>query len=101
MIKKMLMHYVLEFKYVIALIVFVIVIGFVGESSIVRRIEQQEEIARLRQEILEQQKQYELDVENLSKLHDDPETVRRIARERYYMKESSEDVYLISDDLEE
>lgn len=101
MIKRMLLHYVLEFKYVIALMVFVAAIGFIGEGSIVRRISQQEEIARLRQEILEQQEQYEIDRENLAKLKDDPETVRRIARERYFMKKASEDVYIIEDETED
>ena len=37
-----------KLKYLIALGVFIIAIGFVGESSIVNRIGQQQEISRLK-----------------------------------------------------
>ncbi len=50
-----------KLKYVIALLVFIVAIGFVGESSVVNRIGQQREISRLKGEIDEYNRKFEKD----------------------------------------
>lgn len=91
-------HYLSKFKYLIALGIFVFTIGFVGESCVVERIKNKEEIARLEKEIAELQQTESANMAMLQELQDDPDALRRVARERYYMKQADEDVYIIADE---
>ena len=75
-----------KLKYVIALAIFVVAVGFVGESSLLKRIEQRQEISRLREEIDTYNRKFEEDKKVLNALKHDPEAVRDVARSRYYMK---------------
>ncbi len=84
-------------KYVLALAIFVVSIGFVGEHSISERIKRKQEIAELQTKIAEQQRKFREDKEVLERLKNDPDEVRRVAREKYYMKRESEDVFIIED----
>ena len=89
-----------KLKYVIALAVFVIAIGFVGESSVVNRISQQREISRLKGEIDEYNRKFEQDKKTLNALKHDPEAVKEVARSRYFMKTDNEDIFIVEDDEE-
>lgn len=89
-----------KLKYVIALAVFVIAIGFVGESSVVNRISQQREISRLKGEIDEYNRKFEQDKKTLHALKHDPEAVKEVARSRYFMKTDKEDIFIVEDDEE-
>ena len=90
-------HYLLKFKYIIALAVFFVMTGFVGETSWVNRLKCKEDIARLENEIAEQRRQFKADSVQLLKMKSDPEMIRQVAHERYFMKTSDEDVYIIYD----
>lgn len=87
-----------KLKYVIALGIFVGVIGFVGESSLVNRIGQKQEIEKLRGEISEYNRRFMSDKEKLDALKTDHEAVKQVARERYYMKTEDEDIFIVEDD---
>lgn len=87
-----------KLKYVIALAIFVIAIGFVGESSIVNRIGQQMEIARLKGEIDEYNRKFEQDKKTLNSLKNDPEAIKEVARSRYFMKTDNEDIFIVEED---
>ena len=89
-----------KLKYVIALLVFIVAIGFVGESSIVNRIGQQQEIARLKGEIDEYNRKFNQDKKTLDALKHDPEAIKEVARSRYYMKTDNEDIFIVEDDEE-
>ena len=89
-----------KLKYVIALAVFVIAIGFVGESSVVNRIAQQHEISRLKGEIDEYNRKFEQDRKTLNALKHDPDAVKEVARSRYFMKTDNEDIFIVEDDEE-
>lgn len=91
-------HLLFKIKYLIAFVVFALCITFLGESSLVNRLEQKREIARLKSEIDEQQRHFDADHEELIRLKRDPEAVRQVARERYYMKTVDEDIFVIEDD---
>lgn len=93
-------HWIFKLKYVVALAIFIGVIGFVGESSLVNRIAQQQEISRLRAEIDEHNRKFEQDKKALNALKYDEEAVRDVARSRYYMKSDNEDIFIVEDDSE-
>ncbi|MBR2631304.1 MAG: septum formation initiator family protein [Bacteroidaceae bacterium] len=88
-------HWIFRLKYVVAFVVFLGVIGFVGESSLVNRVGQQQEIARLRAEIDEYNRRFEQDRKMLNALKFDDEAVRDVARSRYYMKADDEDIFIV------
>ena len=90
-------HWFFKLKYLIALGVFIVAIGFVGESSIVNRIGQQQEISRLKEEINEYNRKFEQDKKTLNALKHDPEAVKEVARSRYYMKTDDEDIFIVED----
>lgn len=99
--KHNVVHWIFKLKYVVALCVFAGVIGFVGESSIVNRISQQQEISRLKGEIADYNRKFEQDKQKLDGLKYDHEAVKEVARERYYMKTADEDIFIVEDDEDE
>lgn len=96
--KQTFLHIVSRFKYLIALVVFVIFIGFVGEHSIINRIHQKREISELQNKISSERDCFVSDSMQCIAIDKDPEAVREIAREYYYMKNSGEDVFMIKDE---
>lgn len=93
-------HILFKLKYLVAFVIFAVCITFLGESSLINRAEQKKEIARLRNEIDEQQRRFDSDHTELVRLKQDPEAVREVARERYYMKTDKEDIFVIEDEEE-
>ena len=96
--KSSIKHWIFKLKYVLALAVFVGVIGFVGESSIMNRIGQQQEISNLKSEIDEYNRKFEQDKKTLDALKHDPEAVKEVARSRYFMKTDNEDIFIVEDE---
>ena len=96
--KRSILYWVFKLKYVVALGVFVIAIGFLGESSIVNRMSQKREISKLKGEISEQDRKFEADRQVLEALKHDHESVKEVARSKYYMKTDNEDIFIIEDD---
>ena len=91
-------RYLFRMKYVLAFAIFAIAITFFGESSLINRMSQKKEIDKLSTEIEEQQKKFKHDKETLNSLKNDPEALKRVARERYYMKAENEDIFVIEDE---
>ena len=98
--KSNLKYWLFKLKYVVALAIFVVMIGFVGESSIVNRISQNQEISRLKSEIDEYNRRFEQDKKTLDALKYDPEAVKEVARSRYFMKTDNEDIFIVEDEDE-
>ena len=98
--KSNLKYWLFKLKYVVALAIFVVMIGFVGESSIVNRISQNQEISRLKSEIDEYNRRFEQDKKTLEALKHDPEAVKEVARSRYFMKTDNEDIFIVEDEYE-
>ncbi|MBQ0142923.1 MAG: septum formation initiator family protein [Prevotellaceae bacterium] len=88
----------MSYKYILALMIFVLAIGFIGEHSLVNRIAQKNKIMQLEHDINVQIEQFNKDKETLNRLKNDPEAVVQIAHERYYMKQAGEDVFVIEDE---
>ena len=93
-------HYLSKFKYIIALGIFVFTTGFVGETCVVERIKNKEVIAKLEKEIAELEQTKSANMAMLQELQNNPDALRRVAREKYYMKQVDEDVYIIADEAE-
>ena len=83
-----------QHKYMITLLVFGIIIGFVDENSIVRRLGYTAETVRLRSEIEKYRQEYEENTERLNELAVDSGAIERVAREKYLMKKPNEDIYV-------
>lgn len=81
-------------KYLITIVAFGIIIGFVDENSMVRRIGYAREIHRLQEEIAKYRAEYEENTKRLNELTTNPEAIERIAREKYLMKKPNEDIYV-------
>jgi cell division protein FtsB len=85
-------------KYLITALVFGVVIGFLDENSIIRRMQYAGEINMLNKEIGKYRKEYEESTERLHELLTNPEAIERIARKKYRMKKPNEDVYVFENE---
>ena len=88
-------------KYLITLVLFAVIVGFLDENSMVRRLGYAREENRLRGEIERYRKEYEENTERLNELVADSGDIERIAREKYLMKKPNEDIYVFEGDIEE
>lgn len=88
-------------KYLITLAVFAVILGFLDENSIVRRVTYAREESRLRDEIDKYRTEYEENTLRLNELAVDSGAIERIAREKYLMKKPNEDIYVFEEDIEE
>lgn len=81
-------------RYIITVIVFGVIIGFLDENSLVRRMKYAQEINELNREIEKYQAEYDESTKRLNELVTNPEAIEQIAREKYRMKKPNEDIYV-------
>ena len=81
-------------KYLITVLAFAAIIGFLDENSAIRRIGYTREISRLQSEIEKYRADYEENTEKLNELSSNPDAIEQIAREKYLMKKPNEDIYV-------
>ncbi|AVM53391.1 septum formation initiator [Bacteroides zoogleoformans] len=93
--------FVRKHKYLITLVLFALIIGFLDENSVVRRLGYAREENRLRDEIEKYRKEYEENTERLNELAVDSGAIERVAREKYLMKKPDEDIYVFEEDIAE
>ena len=87
-------------KYALVTVFAVVLIGFVDENSVWHHFQNQQKISELQDEI---KKYTDLDQRNkaqIKMLDNNPKAIEKIARERYFMKEDGEDIFVLSDDKE-
>lgn len=96
--KHSLKHYLFKLKWIVAIAVFVVFTGFVGEHCVINRLLQQQEIAQLKSEIDEYERKFQADSKELKRLSIDKEAITEVARQRYLMKKPNEDIYVFQDD---
>lgn len=94
---RMVWEYIRLHKYSITIVSFLLIIGVLDENSLVRRYEHQREINALKAEINKYKKQYEEDSKTLKELTSNPEVLEKVAREKYLMKKSNEDIYIFEE----
>jgi len=86
-------------KYVLVIVVGVVIVGFVGDNSVVAHIRNVNQINDLQKEIDKYTSRYERDQARVRQLNVNPKAIERIARERYFMKCDDEDIFVLSDDM--
>lgn len=83
-------------KYIITLLLFAVVLVFVGQQSLVSRVKMAHQI-RGKEKLLREKQQQIADVEADLRALDDPDSLERFAREHYNMRADDEDVFLIEE----
>ncbi len=100
-IGKNILRFLGRFKYIIVSVLGIVLLTVVGENSLLQRYRYARQITELEEEIDKQETRFTRDSLRLSELERNPVEVRKIARERYFMKAYDEDIFVLSDDLEE
>lgn len=89
--------FIRRYKYGICIVLFILIVGFLDTNSFWNRYKQKQEISSLRSEIRKYSDMYKSDSTKLKELQTNPEAIEKIARERYFMKAKSEDVYIFEE----
>lgn len=88
-------------KYAVISIIGIVLVGFVGENSLMAHLRNKSYISKLSDEIEEYNNRYTNDMRQIRELNRNPKAIERIARERYFMKHDDEDIFVLSDDNRE
>jgi cell division protein FtsB len=88
-------------KYGLVAIFAIVFIGFVDENSVWNHFRNKQTISTLQDEIKKYNAQHENNEKRIRQLDRDPKAIQKIARERYFMKADDEDIFVLSDDIEE
>lgn len=92
------MSYLARHKYATSIIIFVALIAYFDSNSLYNRYQLYQEEQVLQEEINAYKNQYERDTRLYTDLQYDPNAVVRIAREKYYMKNENEDIYIFENE---
>lgn len=96
-ILKPLYRFVSKFKYLLTFLVFLTLIAFVGQNSLLNRYEHMKEIKELKNQLAQLEKEFEEDNKKLEILNDNPAAIKEVAREKYHMKMDNEDVFFFEE----
>lgn len=84
-------------KYLITVVAFAVIIGFLDGNSLFRRLAYEREISQLKEEIEKYRADYEENTKRLNELNSNPDAIEQVAREKYLMKKPNEDIYVFED----
>ena len=82
-------------KSLIVLVLFGVLIVFIDEHNLIRRMQYDRKIRALRKEIRQYEKERDHALEQLEDLRTGSEELEKIARERYLMKKENEEIFLL------
>ena len=91
-------YHVKALKYIVVTLIGILVIGFIDENSVWHHIVNRQRISELQDEIDRYNHQNANDQAQIKQLDSDPKAIKKIARERYFIKADDEDIYVLSDD---
>lgn len=86
-------------KYVITLGIFALIVLFLDENSMLRRMQLNQEESDLREEIAKYRNEFDESTRLLNEITADSVAIEQVARERYMMKLPEEDIYVFEEDL--
>ena len=89
--------YIRRYKYVVALLIFLLILGVLDENSLWVRYQRRVEIGNLHRQIEKYQAQYDAETAQLEALENNAAAVERLAREKYLMKRDNEDLFVFMD----
>lgn len=98
--KQKVKRFLRRFKYIVVVVVAVPLLTVIGENSLLQRYKYSRQISELQEELERQENQFLKDSLRLVELERHPEEIRKIARERYFMKADDEDIFILSDEIE-
>ena len=84
-------------KYALVVLAGVMLVGFVGENSILSHMQNKERIGALDAEISRYRQLYQADRQKMDRLDRDPKAIEEIARERYFMKHADEEIFVFNE----
>ena len=84
-------------KYALVVVGGVVLVGFVGENSILSHMQNKVRISELDAEIGRYRQLYKADRQKMDRLDRDPKAIEEIARERYFMKHADEDIFVFNE----
>ena len=87
-------------KYIITLGIFALIVLFLDENSMLKRMQMNQEERELREEIEKYRDDFNESTRLLGEITADSVAIEQIARERYMMKLPEEDIYVCEEDLE-
>lgn len=88
-------------KYAFVTFIFLLIIGVVDENSFLSRYHNMRMIREMKAEIRTYTEKYNYDTRRLNEMNTQPDAVKRIAREQYFMKTEDEDIFVIMEDSNE
>ena len=88
-------------KYTVVAVFAVVFIGFVDENSVLSHFKNKQTISELNEEIEKYETEHRANQARIKELDKDPKAIEKIARERYFMKADDEDIFILSDDMEQ
>ena len=91
-------YHVKALKYIVVTLIGIILIGFVDENSVWHHMTNRQKISDLQEEIDRYTIQNKNDQAQIKMLDSNPKAIKKIARERYFMKADDEDIFVLSDD---
>ena len=87
-------------KYIITLGIFALIVLFLDENSMLKRMQMNQEERELREEIEKYRDDFNESTRLLGEITADSVAIEQIARARYMMKLPEEDIYVFEEDLE-
>jgi len=94
-------NFIRKHKYLITITIFVVIIGFLDENSMVRRVGNMREMNHLQNEIERYKADYDKNTRKLNDLTANPVEMEKVAREKYLMKKPNEDIYVFEEDSDQ
>ena len=88
-----------RFKYIIVVVIGIALVVFIDKNSMMKRMSYNRDIKSLQEEINKFTTEFRRDSAMVVKLKTDPQAIRNIARERYFMKQDDEDIFVLSDEV--
>lgn len=85
-------------KYALVCVFGILFIGFLDENSVWAHFRNKQHIRELKEEIAVYDAAYQRDQARIRELQRNPKAMEKIARERYFMKQADEDIFVLSDD---
>lgn len=84
-------------RYITASVLFILWITFFDQTSLIYDIHLARKENQLKAQKLYYEKQTQVAIEQLKELQTNPANMEKFAREKYFMKKSNEDVYVLVD----
>lgn len=85
-------------KYLVVLALGVLLVGFMGENSVIGHLRKKNRMKELKSEIAQHKALTKANLEQIYLMKTDKKTMERVAREQHFMKMDDEDVFVLSDD---